>query len=57
MGFKGHRLSYKRPKKRFKNIVKKMYRCDKCGANTKLPFSPKGIKPVYCNKCFKKGSK
>jgi CxxC-x17-CxxC domain-containing protein len=26
--------------------------CDKCGSNCKLPFQPKGGKPVYCSRCF-----
>ena len=26
--------------------------CDECGAETSVPFLPRGDKPVYCNPCF-----
>lgn len=26
--------------------------CAKCGAQTEVPFQPKGDKPVYCRECF-----
>lgn len=26
--------------------------CSKCGAETEVPFVPRGDRPVYCNKCF-----
>ena len=26
--------------------------CDSCGAATKVPFQPRGDKPVYCRDCF-----
>lgn len=28
--------------------------CDRCGQVTQLPFEPDGIRPVYCNDCFRK---
>jgi CxxC-x17-CxxC domain-containing protein len=28
--------------------------CEACGAETKVPFRPKGVRPVYCYDCFKK---
>jgi len=28
--------------------------CDACGAETKVPFIPRGIRPVYCRECFEK---
>lgn len=27
-------------------------RCDDCGNNTKVPFQPKGDRPVYCRDCY-----
>ena len=34
---------------------KEMYEaiCECCGKNTRIPFKPKGDKPVYCLDCFK----
>lgn len=26
--------------------------CGKCGKDTKVPFQPRGDKPVYCSDCF-----
>jgi CxxC-x17-CxxC domain-containing protein len=26
--------------------------CAECGGNAKVPFKPRGDKPVYCSKCF-----
>ncbi|MBE0600974.1 MAG: zinc-ribbon domain containing protein [Firmicutes bacterium] len=26
--------------------------CDSCGVATKVPFMPRGDKPVYCRDCF-----
>ena len=26
--------------------------CDSCGVTTKVPFQPRGDKPVYCRDCF-----
>lgn len=26
--------------------------CAECGAETKVPFQPNGMKPVYCRECF-----
>ncbi len=28
--------------------------CDGCGAATKVPFQPRGDRPVYCRDCFNK---
>ncbi|MDW8102280.1 MAG: CxxC-x17-CxxC domain-containing protein [Anaerolineae bacterium] len=28
--------------------------CEACGAETKVPFKPRGLRPVYCYDCFKK---
>ncbi len=28
--------------------------CDGCGATTKVPFQPKGDRPVYCRECFER---
>ena len=28
--------------------------CDGCGANTQVPFQPRGDRPVYCRDCFSK---
>lgn len=28
--------------------------CSECGANTEVPFEPRGDKPVYCRSCFSK---
>jgi len=27
--------------------------CDACGALTRVPFEPKGERPIYCERCFK----
>jgi len=27
--------------------------CAECGAPTRVPFQPKGYKPVYCTYCFR----
>ncbi|MEK7847365.1 MAG: CxxC-x17-CxxC domain-containing protein [Chloroflexota bacterium] len=26
--------------------------CARCGAETQVPFEPRGIRPVYCSACF-----
>lgn len=26
--------------------------CAECGKETKVPFKPTGVRPVYCHKCF-----
>ncbi len=26
--------------------------CHECGRETRLPFKPTGVRPVYCQKCF-----
>ncbi|MBW2998096.1 DNA-directed RNA polymerase [Candidatus Woesearchaeota archaeon] len=46
MKFPGERST--RPRKTHKVI------CDACGVKCEVTFKPKGIKPVLCNKCFKK---
>ncbi|MQF64829.1 zinc-binding protein [SAR202 cluster bacterium AC-409-J13_OGT_754m] len=28
--------------------------CAECGANTTVPFQPRGIRPVYCHDCYSK---
>lgn len=28
--------------------------CDSCGIETKVPFQPRGDRPVYCRDCFTK---
>ncbi len=28
--------------------------CAECGANTEVPFQPRGDKPVYCSDCYRK---
>ena len=28
--------------------------CASCGCETKVPFEPRGDRPVYCNECFEK---
>ncbi|MPZ24045.1 MAG: zinc-binding protein [Dehalococcoidia bacterium] len=28
--------------------------CDDCGKDTKVPFMPRGDRPVYCSDCFAK---
>ena len=28
--------------------------CAQCGANTRVPFQPRGDKPVYCSDCYSK---
>ena len=28
--------------------------CSDCGIKTQLPFKPDGVRPVYCQECFKK---
>ncbi len=28
--------------------------CDSCGNDAKVPFQPRGDRPVYCNECFAK---
>lgn len=28
--------------------------CDTCGNNCKVPFQPRGDKPIYCSNCFEK---
>ena len=27
--------------------------CDNCGAETEVPFQPRGDKPVYCRDCYR----
>ncbi|MDP7469235.1 MAG: zinc-ribbon domain containing protein [Dehalococcoidia bacterium] len=26
--------------------------CARCGAETQVPFEPRGIRPVYCSSCY-----
>ena len=28
--------------------------CAECGADTEVPFEPRGDKPVYCSDCYRK---
>ena len=37
-----------------RNAERPMYDavCDSCGVATKVPFQPRGDKPVYCRECF-----
>ncbi|MFC2068710.1 CxxC-x17-CxxC domain-containing protein [Chloroflexota bacterium] len=28
--------------------------CADCGADTEVPFEPRGDKPVYCSDCYRK---
>lgn len=28
--------------------------CDECGVDCQVPFSPSGVKPVYCSRCYEK---
>jgi len=28
--------------------------CAECGKDTKIPFEPRGDKPVYCSDCYRK---
>ena len=28
--------------------------CDECGKDCKVPFKPRGDKPIYCSDCFEK---
>ncbi|MBI4021048.1 MAG: DNA-directed RNA polymerase [Candidatus Aenigmarchaeota archaeon] len=50
--FKGHRIVYKRPKRRFTRTPRPLHACDDCGKPTRLPFSPNKGLPVYCKACF-----
>ncbi|MGC4106403.1 MAG: zinc-ribbon domain containing protein [Thermomicrobiales bacterium] len=36
------------------NVRGQMYAtvCDSCGAETKVPFVPRGDRPVYCRDCY-----
>ena len=27
--------------------------CAECGSSTRVPFQPKGYRPVYCSSCFR----
>ncbi len=38
---------YRRPHRELYDVV-----CSACGVPTKVPFEPKGSKPVYCRDCF-----
>ncbi|MBE0481021.1 MAG: zinc-ribbon domain containing protein [Dehalococcoidia bacterium] len=38
-----------RPEREYHDIV-----CDGCGKEAKVPFQPRGDRPVYCNECFTK---
>jgi CxxC-x17-CxxC domain-containing protein len=29
-------------------------KCAQCGKDTKVPFEPRGDKPVYCSDCYRK---
>lgn len=42
-------------KKQQFNSTRQMYdvTCGKCGKPTKVPFKPRGDRPVYCNDCFR----
>lgn len=26
--------------------------CEQCGVSTKVPFKPRGVRPVYCRDCY-----
>ncbi len=38
-----------RPPRQMHDVV-----CAECGAQTQVPFEPRGDKPVYCRDCFRK---
>ena len=43
------RRNWERRNKRWHTVI-----CEACGAETKVPFRPRGIRPVYCYDCFQK---
>jgi len=36
----------------FDQDLEKIYLCDRCGAETKVPFKPDGVRPIYCKSCL-----
>ena len=44
---KGERGDSRAPREMFDAV------CADCGSSTKVPFQPKGDKPVYCSDCFR----
>jgi len=46
----------RRKRRTNRNGPRQMYDavCSECGAPTKVPFKPTGVKPVYCSQCFAK---
>jgi CxxC-x17-CxxC domain-containing protein len=47
MGGGGQQGGYGRPRREMFDAV-----CSNCGKDTKVPFQPRGDKPVYCSDCF-----
>jgi CxxC-x17-CxxC domain-containing protein len=43
----GQQGGYGRPRREMFDAV-----CSNCGKDTKVPFQPRGDKPVYCSDCF-----
>ena len=46
-GPRGYRSGHDRPRREMFPAV-----CSACGKETKVPFQPRGDKPVYCSECF-----
>ncbi|HEY9788111.1 MAG TPA: zinc-ribbon domain containing protein [Candidatus Obscuribacterales bacterium] len=40
-------------RKKGSNIVVTELKCAECGMPTRVPFEPKGHRPVYCTPCFR----
>ncbi|MEM5812516.1 MAG: CxxC-x17-CxxC domain-containing protein [Candidatus Aenigmatarchaeota archaeon] len=52
-------MFYKRPRSRrgrTHRLIKRLKKakCDVCGAGTRVPFTPEGVKPVYCERCLER---
>jgi CxxC-x17-CxxC domain-containing protein len=43
----GYGGGYERPRREMFPAV-----CSQCGKDTRVPFQPRGDKPVYCSECF-----
>lgn len=45
----GYGSNYNRAPRQMYSVV-----CAQCGAETEVPFQPRGDKPVYCSDCYAK---
>ena len=48
-----YKMSYRRDNNRYPREMHKII-CAECGKEAEVPFKPDGVRPVYCQECYRK---